>query len=163
MLALTFRLSPKARVPNLKSPGAKPKAPENAKRCFGTNTSLCMLALAFRLSSNASGANTKSQSPNPTRCLSPKAKVSSLKPEAPKHWNIIFFWENTSLCMLALTFRLSPKARVPNLKSPGAKPKAPENAKRCFGTNTSLCMLALTFGLSPSSPRPKPKVLKSQT
>ena len=25
----------------------KPKAPENPKRCFGTNTSLCMLALTF--------------------------------------------------------------------------------------------------------------------
>ena len=28
----------------------KPKAPENPKRCFGTNTSLCMLALTFGLS-----------------------------------------------------------------------------------------------------------------
>ena len=67
--------------------------------------------------------------------------------------NLFGFWSdnmsiwcasnNTSLCMRA------PKARVPNLKSPSPKPKAPENLKRCFGTNTSLCMLALTFVQSP--------------
>ena len=125
-------------VTTCQHPSPKPKAPENPKRCFGTNTSLCMLALTFGLS--------------PYKPPVPNLKSPSPKPKAPENPKRCF-GTNTSLCMLALTSGLSPyKPPVPNLKSPSPKPKAPENPKRCFGTNTSLCMLALTFGLSPYKP-----------
>ena len=58
------------------------------------------------------------------------------------------FGTNTSLCMLALTFGLSPEAPVPNPKSPSPKPKAPENPKRCyewFKCHDCMCMQVTYF------------------